>query len=281
VQQASQLFAGKDLCPGYKLKRLVGKGGYGSVWEAETPDGSCVALKFLQCENSSAAAEEIKAIQSVKSRFHRHLIRIKEVWCHSGYVIVTMPLADGSLLDLYETCVAEYQTAMIPEDVCPLMLQAADALDFLNSRQHMVSGVRVAIQHCDVKPSNMLLFGDTLCLCDFGLASTTTSSIKTHRPAGTLDYAAPEIFQGRLSDHTDQFALGVSYCHMRGGLPFKDTPKTFQWGYVRQAPDLDMLTEVEKPIVARALSNVPQDRWPSCMEFINQLLKATRGAGRR
>jgi serine/threonine-protein kinase len=275
------LFAGKDLCPGYKLKRLVGKGGYGSVWEAQTPDGTCVALKFLQCQNSNAAAEEIKAIQNVKKLHHPGLIRIKEVWCHKGYVIVTMPLADGSLLDLYETCQGEYNTAMIPEDIVPIVLQVADALDFLNSRLHLIDGVRVAIQHCDVKPSNVLLFGETATLCDYGLASLTTSAMKMHRPTGTLDYAAPEIFQGRLSDHTDQFALAVTYCHLRGGLPFKDTPKTFQFGYTRQPPELSMLTDAEKPIVAKALSNVPQDRWPSCKDFVSQIKKATLGTARR
>jgi serine/threonine-protein kinase len=281
VVQAVSLFAGKDLCPGYKLSRLRGKGGYGSVWEAETPEGNAVALKFLRCENSDAAAQEIRAIQSVKQFRHPNLIRIIQVWCHSGYVIVTMPLAEGSLLDLYEACVTEYQSAMTPEEVCPLLIQAADGLDFLNTRQHLLGGARVAIQHCDVKPSNLLLVGDTLTICDFGLASITAGTLKPHRPAGTLDYAAPETFQGRLSDSTDQYSLAVTYCHLRGGLPFKDTPKTFQFGYVRPEPDLSMLTVTERPIVARALHAVPQDRWPTSKAFISQIQKTVCLGARR
>lgn len=279
--QAASLFAGKDLCPGYKLSRLRGKGGYGSVWEAETPEGYMVALKFLRCENGDAAAQEIRAIQNVKPLRHPNLIRINQVWCHSGYVIVTMPLAEGSLLDLYETCMAEYQTGMTPEEVCPLLMQAADGLDFLNTRQHMIGGARVSIQHCDVKPSNLLLVGDSVVLCDFGLASITAATMKFHRPAGTLDYAAPEIFQGRLSDATDQFSLAVTYCHLRGAIPFKDSPKTFQFGYVRSEPDLSVLTEKERPILARALSPVPQDRWPSSKAFIAQIQKTVCTTGRR
>jgi serine/threonine protein kinase len=281
VVQAASLFAGKDLCPGYKLIRLRGKGGYGSVWEAETPEGYSVALKFLRCEDSRAASQEIKAIQNVKQLRHPNLIRINQVWCHGGYVIVTMPLAEGSLLDLYETCMNEYQTAMTPEEVCPLLIQAADGLDFLNTRQHILGGARVAIQHCDVKPSNLLLVNDAVTLCDFGLTAVTSATLRFHRTAGTLDYAAPEIFQGRLSDATDQYSLAVTYCHLRGGLPFKDTPKTFQFGYIRSDPDLSMLTVTERPIVARALHPVPQDRWPSCKAFIGQMQKTVCGGSRR
>ena len=144
----------------------------------------------------------------------------------------------------------------------------------------MLGGAR-GDSDCDVKPSNLLLVGDTVTLCDFGLASVTAGTLKPHRAAGTLDYAAPEVFQGRLSDSTDQYALAVTYCHLRGGLPFKDTPKAFQPGYQRSEPDLSMLTASERPIVARALQPIPQDRWPTCKAFINQLQKTVCLGSRR
>src|SRR5207302_3208300 len=107
----------------------------------------------------------------------------------------------------------------------------------LNARQHVLGGQRVAIRHCDIKPSNLLLQGQTLKVADFSLATLTSSEMWYHRRAGTLDYAAPEVFQGRLSERTDQYALAVSYCLLRGGeLPFSDTPASFQSNYVRPAP---------------------------------------------
>lgn len=272
--QASSLRMGKDLCPGYRLLRLRGRGGYGSVWEAATDDGRAVALKFLPCVDSQAAAQEIKAIQFVSGLRHPNLIRIDKVWCHRGYVVVSMPLADGSLLDLHETCQKDYHATLLPVDICGFLEQAADGLDFLNTRQHLFNGVRVAIQHCDVKPSNLLLFGDTVKLCDFGVSTLTTSTLKPHRRAGTLDYAAPEVFKGRLSDHTDQYALAVTYCLLRGGrLPFVDTPDFFDAAYVRPEPDLSMLEPRERPIIARALAKTPPDRWPSCQHMMTQLRK--------
>jgi serine/threonine protein kinase len=96
--------------------------------------------------------------------------------------------------------------------------------------------------------------------------------MKEHRKAGTLHYAAPEVFQGRLSDWTDQYALGVTYIHLRTcQLPFSDNAATFQRHYVKKAPDLSMLPEVERPILARALSVTPQDRWRSCAELVDRL----------
>jgi serine/threonine protein kinase len=153
-----------------------------------------------------------------------------------------------------------------------LLSQVAAALDFLNAKQHHVGGKVVGIQHCDVKPRNLLVFGDTVKLTDFGLSSLISSQLQGHRRAGTLAYTAPEVFQGRLSNWTDQYSLAVTYCELRGGaLPFPENPPTFQTAYIRPAPDLSMLPPRERPIIARALAPVPQNRWPLCSELMHQL----------
>ena len=180
-------------------------------------------------------------------------MHIQRVWCHLGYIIVAMELADGHLVDLLEVYRAEFGSFLPRDHACVLMAQAASALDFLNTRQHRVQDRCVAIQHCDVKPSNLLLFGDRVKAADFGLSSWIGAGMETHRKAGTLDYCAPEVFQARLSAQTDQYALAVSYCLLRGGrLPFDDTPTSFRSDYVRPTPDLSMLSRQEQPIVARA-----------------------------
>lgn len=259
--------------PGYRLRQLLGRGGFAEVWEAETGSGP-LALKFLPCNSSLAAAKEIRSIQSIRQLAHPHLIRIHQVWTHLSYIVVAMELADGTLLDLLDAYRQEFTTPIPAQQVCIYLSQAAAAIDFLNSRQHDIEGRKVSFQHCDIKPSNLLLFGETLKVADFGLTSVTSSPLKFHRRAGTLDYTAPEVFQGRLSDWTDQYALGITYCQLRGGrLPFSDTPATFSKSYVRPQPDLTMLPNRERPLVARTLAMVPHERWPSCQEFIAQLAK--------
>jgi serine/threonine protein kinase len=265
-----------DLHPGYHLRRLRGRGGFGEVWEAEADGGGLVALKFLPCPRGQSAPQELRSIQMVRDLPHAHLTRVEKVWCAGEYLVVAMELADGSLADLLEVYRADLGSPLPPDHLCPLLAQAAEALDFLNTRQHLLNGQWVTVQHCDVTPPNLLLFGQTVKVSDFGLTTALAFREKSHYRGGTPAYAAPEVFQGRVSDRTDQYALAVSYCLLRGGrLPFPDTPRDFAPGYVRPAPDLTMLTPAEQPAVARALSPVPQDRWPSCGDLVAELGRLT------
>jgi len=275
VSHAVPLTTGMEPRPGFRLRQVLGRGGFAEVWEAETSSGDSVALKFMSCNDSLAAAKEIRALEGIRKLQHPNLIRIHQVWCIPGYIVIAMELADGSLLDLYDAYQEEFRTPILAEQVCLHLMQAAEGIDFMNAHQHMIDGRRVGFQHCDIKPSNLLLFDDdTVKVADFGLASPTCSVMRAHLRAGTLDYAAPEVFQGRLSDWTDQYALAITYCQLRGGrFPFRDTPPNFQRAYTRPAPDLTMLSERERPIVARALAPVPQDRWPTCSDFMSRLSK--------
>ena len=276
VARALTLQIGKEICPGYQLKRLLGRGGYGYVWEADKDDGSPVALKFLPCGEGMAASQEIRAISALSHIRHPNLITIEKVWCQASYLVIEMKLADGNLLDLLDICKTEHNAALPADQACFYLGQAAEGLDFLNARQHHIDGQTVAIRHCDVKPSNILLFDDKVKLCDFGFSSINTMPMQNHRQAGTLDFTAPEVFQGRISEWSDQYSLAVTYCVLRSDcVPWIGTLAQFVPGYVRPEPDLSMLTNAEKPIIYRALSRVPQDRWPSCKQLIAQLAKAT------
>jgi serine/threonine protein kinase len=226
----------------------------------------------MRCTGNQAAAQELRSVQVMQSLVHAHLIRIDRVWCAADYLVVAMELADGSLSDLLEIYRGDCGAPLPPQHLLPFLAQAAEALDFLNNRQHLVSGQRVTVQHCDVTPRNMLLVGNALKLSDFGLATTLAAREKTRFRAGTPAYAAPEVFQGLVSDHTDQYALAVCYCFLRGGkLPFPDTPTGFPADYIRPRPDLSMLTAAERPVIARALAPTPQERWPSCGKLILEL----------
>jgi serine/threonine protein kinase len=272
VVRGSTLRAGKQFCAGYHLQRLRGRGAFGSVWEAVRDDETRLALKFLPCGDNVAAAQEIRSIQLVRGLRHAHLVRVERVWCSPGYIVVAMDLADGSLLDLLDAFQNEYRTPLVPNDICHYLGQVARALDFLNDHQHTIDGQRLGIQHCDIKPTNLLLFGETVKVADFGLATPTGTPMKAHWRAGTFGYAAPEVYKGWLTDWTDQYALAVTYYHLRTGrLPFADTPEPLPRDNGGPEPDLSLVPGPEQRILARALNPVPQGRWPSCSELIAQL----------
>jgi serine/threonine protein kinase, bacterial len=259
--------------PGYSVTRLLGRGGWGEVWQSRRPDGQDIALKFLPCDNHLTAAQEVRALQSIRQLHHPNLIAIEQIWCWSGHVVIAMELAEGSMIDLLEVYRKDFNTCIVAEHLCHFLGQAADAIDFLNARQHIVNDQRVAVRHCDIKPSNMLVFNATVKVADFSVAAQTASKMWYHRRVGTLNYAAPEVFQGWLSDRTDQYALAVSYVELRTGqLPFQNTPPTFSKSYLRPEPDLSSLDPWEQPILHKALNPVPQDRWHSCREMIDRLV---------
>jgi serine/threonine protein kinase len=262
-----------EVAGGYRLGQVLGQGGFAQVWEAQTRDNRRIALKFIPCRRDLSAAKEIRAIQAIRQLVHPNLLTIEQVISEMDCIVVAMELADGSLLDLLGKYRETAGTPLDPEVLCYYLAQAARAIDFLNAHEHQLAdGQRVGWQHCDVKPSNLLLIDDVVKVCDFGLASATGAIMRVHRKAGTLHYAPPEVFQGRLSDWTDQYSLGVTYVHLRTGqLPFSDEAATFRRQYVKPAPDLSMLSEAERPIIARALSATPQNRWPSCAELIDRL----------
>jgi serine/threonine-protein kinase len=268
--------------PGYRLLTHLGSGAFSEVWAASTPDGGQLALKFLRCQNRATTALEIRALQAIRQIKHPRLIRIERVWGLQDYIVVGMELADCSLADLAQAYQEKQGKPIVPEHACLLMLDVAEALDFLNTRQHWIDGRCVAIQHCDVKPANLVLVGDRAKVTDFGLSAVLGSQQETRGRSGTLEYCAPEVFQGLRTSQTDQYSLAVTYCVLRGGrLPFPETPQSFDRNYVRPAPDLSMLDAEERPIIARALHTVPQSRWPSCTAMSEALLKAVSAKKKR
>jgi serine/threonine protein kinase len=267
---------GEEPYPGYRLIQFLGRGGWGEVWKAlRVADEACFALKFLPSDSQLASSQEIRGLQGIRLLKHPNLVHIEQIWSCPGYLVVVMEMAEGNLLDLLEVYFSEFNVPILPDHLCYFLGQAAQALDFLNSRQHIIDGQRVAFRHCDVKPSNMLVQGRTVKLADFSLAVQTTSPMGNHRSAGTVQYSGPELFQGMLSERSDQYALAVSYIQLRTGrFPFTDMPATFDPNYQRPSPNLGMLTVAERPILARALDPVPQNRWPSCVDMMNRLTKA-------
>jgi serine/threonine protein kinase len=95
------------------------------------------------------------------------------------------------------------------------------------------------------------------------------------RPGGATPlYASPETFQGSLSRQSDQYSLAIVYQQLlTGTVPFW-SPNVYQLilQHLSGTPNLTVLPAADQPAVARALSKSPEDRFPSCQEFVRSLL---------
>src|SRR5437899_11899613 len=167
---AAALEAGTEPFPGYHLRRRLGAGSFGEVWEAAGPRGEQLALKFLPCDAKNTVAREIRSVQAISQLRHPHLIRIDRIWCFQRYLVIAMELAEGTLADLLDSYVSQGSAAIMPEHVCLLLSEAAEALDFLHARRHQVNARAVAVQHCGVKPGTPLLVGEMVKVADCSLS---------------------------------------------------------------------------------------------------------------
>src|SRR5262249_7744431 len=122
-----------------------------------------------------------------------------------------------------------------------------------------------------------MLIGQGVKVADFGLSCLSDQTGASHPAPGlTLAYAAPEVFRRQTSAASDQYSLAVTYCQLRAGrLPFVGSPAVVTHGHLFGTPNLSLLPEAERPIVARALAKEPGQRWPSCQAFIQALAQAT------
>lgn len=272
---AFPLASGAEPAPGYRLKRVRGRGGFAEVWEADGPAGP-VALKFMLSSNAATTSRELRSVQSFQALDHRYLVHTHAVFTVPGYIVTAMELAEATLLDLMFLYTDELRQPIPPAQLGLYLWQVGQALDYLNARRHVRDGRKVGFQHGDVKPNNVLLFGDVAKLTDYGVATATSGPTTPCPRHGTRDYAAPEVLQGYQSDFSDQFSLAVTYHVLRVGCfpfppaPVNDLPKA----YSRPPADLSALSPAERLALARALSPVPQERYPNCEGLTTALLKA-------
>lgn len=191
-------------------------------------------------------------------------------------LVIAMGLGDKNLKDRLEECQNRGKPGIGAEELLGYFEEAAKGIDFLNEPLHDFGYGRVAIQHCDIKPSNLLIVGDSTQVGDLGLAHALGQKTKKLNQAVTSFYAAPEILVGKgPGPGTDQFSLAVSYYHLRTGrlpVPCESTFKQVCDAYCRGNLDLSILPDGEREIIARATSPRPADRFPTSRKMIRQLI---------
>jgi WD40 repeat protein len=267
-----RLEQGAEPIPGCRLVQRLGSGGFGEVWRAVGQGGVPMAVKFLRL-GDDAADVEITALERMKNVRHANLLALFGAWRTQEYLILTMELADGTLFDRFLQARQQGHVGIPMPQLLDYLRDAARGIDFLNDPRHTFGDKSgCGIQHRDIKPQNLLLVGDSVKVADFGLAKFLERTITRHTGYMTPAYAAPEFFNGEVAPQSDQYSLAVTYCQLRGGkLPFSGPAAQLISGHLMQPPDLTMLPDAERPVIARALSKIPPERWPNCRAFVEAL----------
>src|SRR5262249_52173888 len=133
------------------------------------------------------------------------------------------------------------------------------------------------LQHLDIKPQNLFLVYNHVKVADFGLVKDLEGMVASVTGGVTPVYAAPETFDGWVSRFCDQYSLGIVYQELlTGQRPFTGTNvRQLVMQHLQGVPNLAPLSVADRTQVARALAKNPDERFPTCTEFV----KALRSAG--
>ena len=186
----------------YHLRRLLGRGGMGEVYEAEdTRKDRTVALKLLPPGMSHDPVFRKRLQREARSagRLQEpHVVPIHDYGEIDGVLYVDMRFIDGT--DLRQM-LTRYGP-LTPARAVAIIRQIASALDAAHE-----SG----IMHRDVKPENILITRDEFAyLVDFGIANAATDESLTElgTAVGTYAYMAPERFtNAEVTYRADIYAL--------------------------------------------------------------------------
>ncbi|XP_047965569.1 LEAF RUST 10 DISEASE-RESISTANCE LOCUS RECEPTOR-LIKE PROTEIN KINASE-like 2.4 [Salvia hispanica] len=197
----------------------LGRGGFGSVYKGEFPDGRLVAVKVLN-ESNGNGEDFMNEVASISRTSHVNIVALLG-FCFEGSkrALIYEFMPNGSLEKFIDNNASSSQESGLGWDkLFGIILGIARGLEYLHQ------GCNTGILHLDIKPQNILLDKDmNPRISDFGLAKlcpNRSSIVSMMGTRGTIGYIAPEVFSrnfGDVSYKSDVYSYGMLVLDMVGG----------------------------------------------------------------
>jgi serine/threonine-protein kinase len=277
---AMDLPIGTVLGESYRVTRLIGVGGMGSIYEAEHTrvKKKRVAIKLMSKELAAypdLLARFRREVKVTTDLAHPHIVDVVDFGeAPTGEPFLVMEYLDGEDLD---HCLARVGKLPMPT-VVTIVKQLASALAVAHGE---------GVVHRDLKPGNVFLLkaddgGVFVKLVDFGISKVLKSGVTQLTMArdvfGTPEFMAAEQAAGRvdLIDHrTDQWSLAaVAWLALSGHHAFSkpevsETLNQVVAGEPNPLPreHADRIPNEVGKVLRRALSKLREDRFPTVSAF--------------
>jgi len=260
----------------YEIVGELGRGAMGIVYRALDPAiGRTVAVKTIHLHAVGDESERARQrerlrreAQSAGVLSHPGIVTIYDIVEEQDTAYIFMEFVDGVTLEKRVTQGPLLQR----EAILDILKQTAEALDYAHSK---------CVVHRDIKPANLMLRVDgQVKITDFGVARLTTNNMtQAGAILGTPNYMSPEQLQGRVVNGTaDQYSLAViAYELLAGERPYhaESLPTLIFRILSEQPPDPRRLNPSLPngltPLLERALSKAPEQRFANCLRFIEAL----------
>ena len=206
----NKIQAGKFDASELKIGRLLGSGGFGSVYEARFR-GAQLAVKKLHrgTKNERAALESFEAEGSILHFDHPNIVRTLAVLTIMESRCIIMEFAGERNL---QNIINDPFEELNGNRRLKFSVDIASALQFAHQQ---------GMAHLDLKPGNVLVTATDRCkLADFGCCQAVDECDKPASPTksnltGTYAYRAPELLKGESpTTKADIYSLGVCLWQM-------------------------------------------------------------------
>ncbi|KAK3430049.1 hypothetical protein EUGRSUZ_E01607, partial [Eucalyptus grandis] len=208
---------------GFNSSNLIGMGGFGSVYKGTLVDeNKLMAVKVFDLKQRRASKSFMAECEVLKSIRHRNLVKILTACSSVDFqgnefkALVYEFMENGSLEEWLHLNLAPNGT---PRHMLSFVQRLNIAFDIACAVDYLHHQCQIAVIHCDLKPSNILLDAKMNGhIGDFGLArifpngtgdlpASQTSSIGLK---GTIGYAPPEYGMGsKVSKDGDVYSYGI------------------------------------------------------------------------
>ncbi|MFE4258808.1 serine/threonine-protein kinase [Streptomyces sp. NPDC056883] len=268
---------------GYRLEGEIGRGATSVVYRAEDLRlGRTVALELMSPEllrDDAFRRRFVHESRIAASIDHPHILPILEAGETDDVLYIAMRYVAGQNL----RAVLDQEGPLPVPTALRIAAQVASALDAAHEHD---------LVHRDVEPGNILVAAgidgdhpEYVYLTNFGLTKKSLSPAGFTAAGsfvGTLDYMAPEQISGSPVDgRCDLYSLAcVVYETIAGGPPFeRDGDMALLWAHQYDPPPAlsERRPEISPgvdAVMAKALAKRPEDRYASCLEFVDALRSA-------